>query len=111
MNYIPNEDLCIEMGLRNGQMRDPYDLHNLYWSFEGSHVAFGYGDLITYDYERILSYLSHPSHEADIVFLGWNEHHGTRWEQTIYPMVRISVKDGITYPHRDAREQILKVVR
>lgn len=112
MQYIPNMDLCARMGLNpKGQMRVPYDKKNLYWTFEGSHIAFGYGDLDKADYDNIRAYLSHPSHEAEIVFLGWNEHHGTQWEQTAFPIVRITAKDGVSYPALEARRSILRTVQ
>lgn len=111
MHINHNDDLCVQMGLNGrSQMRDTPCLRNLWWTFEGSMVAFGFGDLDESDYERIQAYLMHPSHEADIVFVGWHENHGTAMEMTVYSMVRIT-KDEVTYPHRVAIGKWLTVVK
>lgn len=111
MIFRLNADLCARMGL-NGSQQVRWDsiYKNLWWTFEGSNVIFGYGDLNIDDCRKIQQYLSHPSHETDIVFLGWDEYHPTSKRQGEYPRIRIT-KDDITYPLSEAREKIMKVVR
>lgn len=111
MHLNHNDDLCAQLGLNgHSQVRADYTYKNLWWTFEGAQVAFGFGDLDNSDCQRILEYLNHPSHNAPLVFVGWNEHHGTERQHTVYPVIRISVADGIQEPARDARKQILKAV-
>lgn len=102
-----NTARCSQLHLNpKGQMRSPYVYKNLWWTFEGDPEgeAWGYGDLDPDDLRRILEWIEHPSHAQDKVFVGWNEHHGTEWQQTPHPMVRISIEKAIEFPHRDAQE-------
>lgn len=108
MRLKTNPDLCARMLLKHGQMRDPNVYHNLWWSFNYGGVAFGHGDLDRDDMVHILDYVGHPSHEVPIIFTGWNEFHGGKWQNTAYPMVHISLKGGITLPHREAIMKIME---
>lgn len=112
MNFNPRKELCAQMGLStNGQIRTPYIYKNLWWVVEGQNSAFGQGDLDTNDVERMLNYLEHPSHPQDMVILCWDEHHGTKWQRTVYPMIRISRVDHITYPNYEAQQAVMNSIR
>ena len=93
-----DNELCMQLGLRDGQIRAPYPYKNLWWSFDHDRSFFGYGDLNDKDCQMIYEYLSKPENRGK-VFTGWNEHHGSQWQQTDHAMVRISWAAGITRPH------------
>jgi hypothetical protein len=80
----------------------------LWWSFNNGLVSFGFGDLNESDFCKIFAYVTHPSHEGDLVFTAWDENHGGILEKTVYPIVQISLKDGITFPHREAVKRIMQ---
>lgn len=70
-------------GLTNGQYFAEYRFKNLWWVLNG--VTIGYGDLRDEDLKRI-----HSALEPTDVFLGWNEHHGTQFQQLDLPVVWIN---------------------
>lgn len=70
-------------GLHDGQFFGHYRYKNLQWFSDGTYI--GYGDLRNEDIDRIQQNL----HDGE-VFEGFNEHHGTEWQQTSTPMVRIT---------------------
>lgn len=105
MRFALNEERCRQMGLNGkSQIRVPYVHKNLWWSLNGGETAFGYGDLDQADLARILDWVCHPSQEG-LVFTAWNEHHETPQQQMNVPMLRITLRDGITYPYRIQMEQ------
>lgn len=90
-----NPEICERFGLSNGQFFAEYKFKNLWWVLDGE--PFGYGDLRQEDITRIFERL-----EPDEIFLGWNEHHNTNLQQTMYPILRITNKT-VTQPDRAAR--------
>lgn len=103
MMHIKDEELCKELGLSDGQMRvSPY-YKNLWWSFDHDRAAFGYGDLSLADVERIYEWIKRPENRNK-TFTGWNEHHGTEWQQMSHPMLRISFGAGVTRPYHAVLE-------
>lgn len=78
-----HEQLCERFGLRHGQFFAHYRYKNLQWALNGE--FFGYGDLRDGDLIRIQESLA-----DDETFVGWNEHHGTDWQQTSMPMVIVT---------------------
>lgn len=91
------DDLLKRFGLSNGQMRTPYAHKNLKWEFNGE--MFAWGDLDAYDIARIQKHLEGGT------FVGWNEHHGSRWQQCEEPIIVIAEK-LIHYPRKEALEKI-----
>jgi hypothetical protein len=94
---VPNSHRNVAFGrfrLRDGRVLADYEFKNLWWVLDG--VTIGYGDLDRSDIEHIQYQLNEGE-----VFIGWNEHHGTDFQQVKEPMVRIT-KNNITYPHKDA---------
>ena len=71
-----------------------YKYKNLWWELNGKKI--GYGDL-TETNLQVIYWALRPGEE----FVGWNEHHGTEWQQTDTPMVRITI-DGVKH-----REEIV----
>lgn len=78
--------MCERFVLKNGQFFAYYRYKNLQWELNGE--FFGYGDLRDDDLIRIQEELSEYE-----TFKGWNEHHGTEWQQTDIPMVVITHDD------------------
>lgn len=76
-------ELRERFALRNGQFFGHYRYKNLQWELNGQ--FFGFGDLRDQDIIRIQEELA-----PDETFIGWNEHHGTDWQQTEVPMVLIT---------------------
>ena len=99
MQYKEHTALRTELGLRNGQLRASYRYNNLWWSFTNAESSFGFGDLDQDDFGRIYQWIL--NNDSTKVFTAWNEHHGTPWQQTDYPIVRISANEGITFPHKE----------
>ena len=85
------------LGLRDGQFFAYFINKNLIWTLNGE--RFGFGDIRIEDVGRIREGLNENE-----VFEGWNEHHGTRWQQTDVPMVRIT-SELVTYPHRNKAQR------
>lgn len=83
-------------GLTDAQIVDVYVYKNLWWELDGE--FFGYGDLSAGDIQKIQTRL-----EDGEVFQGWNEHHKSEWQQTDYPMIRIT-KD-VVHTYREIREE------
>jgi hypothetical protein len=69
-------------GLRDAQFFARYIYKNLWWEVDGK--FFGFGDITSADVFRIQNRLDNGE-----IFQGWNEHHGTDWQQTNVPMIRI----------------------
>ncbi len=80
--------------LNSGQFFGLYLFKNLWWVLDDNTI--GYGDLRAKDLDNIQTHLLDGE-----TFLGWNEHHGSDFQQTAYPIVKIT-KDKISYPRRDA---------
>jgi hypothetical protein len=80
--------------LNSGQFFGLYLFKNLWWVLND--ITIGYGDLRAKDLDNIQMHLVDGE-----IFLGWNEHHGSDFQQTSYPTVQIT-KDKISYPRRDA---------
>lgn len=79
--------LLMRFGLRDGQFFAYFKHSNLHWFLNDK--EFGYGDLRDEDIVRIAEELK-PGEE----FIGWNEHHGSRFQQTNTPIIRIK-PDGV----------------
>lgn len=88
--------LLMRFGLRDGQFFAFYKYSNLHWFLNSKEI--GYGDLRDEDICRIVTELK-PGEE----FIGWNEHHGSRCQQTNTPMIRIK-SDGVVM----LREEIVQ---
>lgn len=80
------EDMLKRFNLRNGQFFAYYAYKNLQWFLNGVHI--GFGDLRDDDILHIAVTL-----EDGEEFVGWNEHHGTQWQQTDLPMLKIASMD------------------
>jgi len=78
----PDKDVLRRFELNHGQFFAYYLYKNLQWYLNKQPI--GFGDLREEDIGRIAKKL-HGKEE----FVGWNEHHGTDWQQTNTPMVRI----------------------
>lgn len=78
----PNYDQLLRFELIYGQYFAEYVYKNLNWRLNDEPI--GFGDLRAEDIGRIAKKL----HE-DEEFVGWNEHHGTQFQQTNTPMIRI----------------------
>lgn len=90
MEYMRNpERIRDRFGLSQGQFFATYQCKNLWWELDGG--IFGFGDLTSEDVFRIQRAL-----KEDETFLGWNEHHGTQFQQRKSPMIRIKT-DDITF--------------
>lgn len=97
MNFCKNHQaLCARFGLLTGQVHYPLVYKNLWWELDGD--VFGYGDISPDNVATIQSLLDDSE-----VFLGWNEHHKTSWQQTDVPMLRIT-KDEFT-KHPELKEE------
>lgn len=103
MIHKTDKELCLQFGFKTSQIRSGYVYKNLWWSFDYDRTSFGYGDLNQGDLHNIYKWLSKPENQTK-VFTGWNEHHGSDWQQTDVPMVRISYAAGVTRPHMAAME-------
>lgn len=79
---MKNQSDCARFGLHDGQFFGYYRYKNLWWWLNGKEI--GYGDLREEDIQRISQRLSDGEE-----FVGWNEHHQTRFQQTRFPMIRI----------------------
>ncbi|MCA9367098.1 hypothetical protein KC887_02395 [Candidatus Kaiserbacteria bacterium] len=82
-----NNPITDRFGLMNGQFYAYYRYKNLRWFLNDT--EFGYGDLTD---NQILN-ISENLGEGE-VFRGYNEHHGTRFQQTHLPYLEIT-KDEI----------------
>lgn len=82
---VTEKELRERFGLFDGQFFAEYRYKNLHWILDGRKI--GFGDLRDEDILRIKEELG--GHEE---FVGWNEHHMTRSQQTDTPMVRITQK-------------------
>ncbi len=94
---IPNTHLDVardRFQLNSGQFFGLYLFKNLWWVLD--EITIGYGDLRAKDLDTIQTNLFYEE-----TFLGWNEHHGSDFQQTAYPVVKITT-DKISYPRRDA---------
>lgn len=98
------------LGNHNGQVRDDAIYRNVWWALEGQNVAFGFGDLNQSDLDKILSYLTHPAHQAPMVVECWYENREVSLDYRTYPLIRISPIDGITYPYRTARIRTMSAI-
>lgn len=83
---MSNKEVLNRFNLRDGQFYAYYAYKNLWWFLDGERI--GYGDLRDED----ILYISNALSEGE-EFVGWNEHHGSRWQQTKTPMVRITKGD------------------
>ena len=82
-------------GMHHGQFFGEYMFKNLHWVLDGNVI--GFGDLRQVDISALLNNL-----KPGEVFEGFNEHHGSQFQQTDHAMVKIT--DGvISFPVRDAR--------
>lgn len=122
---MPNQqdkDTAAQMGLHDGQMRVPAKHQNLWWSITGDPTlqdgrTFGFGDLDESDILKIHRWTRHPCN-YDVVFTGWNQHHGEKTQQFPEAVIEISFLGGVRYPHleavkarREQDKQNLKVVK
>lgn len=107
MKHEKNQELLDQLGFKDSQVRTMCVGRNVWWTFEGEDVAWGFGDLDPDDLRTILDWLSHPSN-GDKVFVAWNERHGTEFQMTPHPDIRISVEDSIEFPHRRANDKWAK---
>ena len=82
---MTNKEILSKFRLLNGQFFAFYAYKNLQWFLDGCYI--GFGDLRDEDILFIQTQL-----EDGQEFVGWNEHHGTQWQQTKTPMVRITNK-------------------
>jgi hypothetical protein len=80
---MSNEDILKRFELRDGQFFGRYLYKNQQWYLNGTYV--GFGDLRDDDVLRIATELDDGEE-----FVGWNEHHGTQWQQTDTPFIRIT---------------------
>lgn len=78
--------------LHNGQFFGEYRLKNQTWKLNG--IKIGFGDLRQEDIDRIQKCLT-----DDETFEGFNEHHGTEFQQFSNPMIIITSHE-IAYPTR-----------
>ena len=76
------EDLSKRFELSDGQIRGDDGYRNLWWELNG--MFFGFGDISRTDILNIAAKLA-----PDDIFQGWNQHHGSEFQQTTVPMVRI----------------------
>jgi hypothetical protein len=83
-----NKEILNRFNLKNGQFFAFYLYKNLQWFLNGTYV--GFGDLREQDVLNI-SLLLEDGEE----FVGWNEHHGTQFQQTDTPMIRITNQNTI----------------
>lgn len=87
-------------GLMHGQFFAENIYKNLFWVLDGKTI--GYGDLRAQDLTLILDNL-----KPGEVFEGFNEHHGSQWQQTPHAMVKIA--DGvISFPNHESRGLIAR---
>lgn len=77
------EEYLVRFGLTDGQFFGVHRYKNLHWFVND--FQFGYGDLKT-EHIKVISKELNDGEE----FLGWNEHHGTEFQQTDEPMIRIT---------------------
>src|SRR5690606_37525823 len=104
MRHVVDNKLCAALGLSDGMTRALHDHKNLWWSFDNGQSAFGFGDLNNRDLDDILHWLKSDPKRQAMVFTGWSEHHGTDSHQTAHPIGRISVRDGISVPHKHSHK-------
>lgn len=89
-----NVEMALErFDLRHGQFYGVFKYKNLWWELDGETI--GYGDLTEEQIAHIQTQL-----RTNETFRGWNEHHGTQFQQTERPMVYIT-NQRISYPHHD----------
>ena len=90
--FEKKEALCKRFGLRNGMFFATYRLKNQIWKLDG--FEFGFGDLREEDIFRIQYELV-----TGEVFEGFNEHHGSDFQQRKNPMIIIK-HHHVKYPTR-----------
>lgn len=88
----PNTEICGRLGLKHGAVWADLEHKNLWWFVDAQKI--GYGDLLFSDYKRIQDGL-----EGDEVFIGYNEHHMSRWMQFENAVIIIS-KTEVIHPDR-----------
>lgn len=91
----PNRIRQTEMrfGFHHGQFFSEYLYKNLHWVLDGETI--GFGDIREKDVATLIDTLN-----AGEVFEGFNEHHGTRFQQT--PRAMIMIMDGvISFPYKE----------
>lgn len=96
--HIPDshKNVALErFGLNDGQFYGVWTFKNLWWTLDG--VSIGYGDLTDAQIRHIQDNLREGE-----TFRGFNEHHGTRWQQTELPILHIT-KDRVAFPHRESQ--------
>lgn len=82
-------------GLHHGQFFAENLYNNLFWVLDGETI--GYGDIRMQDLAQILNNL-----KAGEVFEGFNEHHGSEFQQTEHAMIKVT--DGvISFPNHESR--------
>jgi hypothetical protein len=86
-------ELLHRFELRDGQFFAEYRYSNLHWFLNDK--EFGYGDLREEDIKRIAARLY-----VGEQFIGWHEHHGSRFQQTNTPVIRIK-SDGVVMFRED----------
>lgn len=77
--------------LRDGQFFGEYRYKNLHWFIQHHDqqpILMGFGDLRDEDILFIAENIA-----DGVEFVGWNEHHGTEFQQTKTPMIRITSTD------------------
>lgn len=74
--------ICKRFDIYNGQFFAYYAYKNLQWFLNERRI--GFGDLREIDILNIMDRL-----EDGEEFVGWNEHHGSQWQQRDTPMIVI----------------------
>lgn len=87
-------------GLHHGQFFGESLYNNLFWVLDGETI--GYGDIRMEDLSKILNNL-----KPEEVFEGFNEHHGSQWQQTEHAMIKIT-GGIISFPNHEARGLIAR---
>jgi hypothetical protein len=90
-----HEATCERFGLFDGQFYVYQEHENLQWFLNGE--RFGFGDLTSEQVHTIQESLNEGE-----VFEGFNEHHGTEFQQTDHAIICIT-HDEIHYPSRERR--------